>query len=75
MTRDSGNRECHAKVICTEFFSSSDPTLHLLKVLHQGMDGVLFDESPVFGLVCRDFINVQDGQPHSSEDVGRTSTV
>jgi hypothetical protein len=47
MSGDSGDRECHPKIIGAEFFRSSNPTLHLFKVLHQGVDGVLLDESPV----------------------------
>ncbi len=48
MACDSGNGKGHSKVVRAEFLVGSNPTLHLLEVLHEGMDGVLLDQSPVF---------------------------
>ena len=47
MACDSGNGKRHAEVVRTEFLIGSNPTLHLLEVLHKGVNGVLLDESPV----------------------------
>ena len=43
MSSDGGDGECHPKVIRAEFLVGPDPTLHLLEVLHKGVNGVLLD--------------------------------
>ena len=39
------------------------------------MDGVLLYQSPVLWQVRRDLLDVQDGQPHPSKDMGWASTI
>ena len=75
MTSNGGNGKGHSEVICIELLCCSNRTLHFFEMLHQGVDSMLLDDPLIPGQVCREFPDVLKGQPHTSEYVGRASTV